>query len=126
MEVKMSDYSSPGAKRRHERSTVVQPRETAYGGYEGQGTKLCDCRGYVLGIFIGSNLVRIELHHIRNGQCVPRVEPLHLRDWLGTLGPVKLSKAVLQTYGAETDTAGRSRAPSRLRRDRTADGRERR
>lgn len=124
----MPDYTSPAAKRRHERSSVVQPRETAYGGYEGHGTQTCPCRGYVMAHFVHGTLVRIELHHQRLNGCVPNIETLHLKSWLGTIaGPTHIPKNVLDTYGtADTGSGNRLRTPSRQRRDRTADGRDRR
>ena len=123
----MPDYKSPAAKRRYERSTEVKPREIAYGGYEGGGTKLCGCRGYVLAIFQHGELRQVELHHYPNNGCAPRIETLHLKSWLGTIGgPVRISQQVKDAYGDPDDGVTRTRRPSRERRDRTADGRTRR
>jgi hypothetical protein len=124
----MPDYQQPRTRKQPNHSTAVvhPPRQHEYDEYAGDGTRLCKCRGYVLAVFRDGDLVRIELHHLHNNGCVPNIETLHLKSWLGTLGPVKLPQAVLEAYRGDGPEPGRTRPPSRQRRDRTADGRERR
>ncbi len=123
------DQKTPNRERRRiERQHTPTAAETLHEGhYRGDGTKMCElgCGGYVLAGFRHGALVRVELHHLQRRGCVQRVEPLDLRVWLGNLPRhIELSRAE-RGIAAEPEHRP-ARAPSRVRRDLTPEGRVRR